>query len=88
MTTDQFVKMTEYNSQERIIDLISWIVNVPSAHIHPYTLLKDDLELDPIDMLLLIAELESQFNIYLTPEEVETIETVQDISFFFQKQAA
>lgn len=88
MNADQFVKMTEYNSQERIIDLISWIVNVPSAYIHPYTLLKDDLELDPIDMLLLIAELESQFNIYLTPEEVETIETVQDISFIFQKQAA
>jgi len=88
MTTDQFAKMIELNSQEKIIDIISWIINVPSSQILPYTSLKEDLELDTIDLLLLIAELESQFNIYLTPEEVEAIETIQDISFCFQKQAA
>ena len=88
MTTNQFAKMIELNSQERIIDIISWIINVPSSQILPYTSLREDLELDTIDLLLLIAELESQFNIYLTPEEVEAIETIQDISFFFQKQAA
>lgn len=86
--TDQLVKMPEVHSQHKIIDLISWIVHVPSSHIHPYTQLKDDLDLDTIDLLLLIAELESQFNVYLTPEEVESIETIQDISFLFQKQAA
>lgn len=88
MTTYQFVKTAKVNSQERIIDLISWIINIPSPQIHPLTQLREDLELDTIDILLLIAELESQFNIYLTPEEVEAIETVQDISFLFQKQAA
>ncbi len=88
MTTDQFAKMIELNSQERIIDLISWIINVPSSQILPYTSLREDLELDTIDSLLLITELESQFNIYLTPEEVEAIETIQDLSFCFQKQAA
>lgn len=88
MTTDRFAKMIELNSQEKIIDIISWIINVPSSQILPYTSLREDLELDTIDLLLLIAELESQFNIYLTPEEVESIETIQDISFCFQKQAA
>lgn len=76
------------NTQDRVIDLISWRLNVPSSHIHPFTHLKDDLHLDSIDLLLLIAELESRFNIYLTPEEAEAIETVQDASFYFQKYAA
>ena len=49
---------------------------MPVKHIHPYTHLQDELNLDAIDLLLLIAELESRFNVYLTPEEAEAIETV------------
>ena len=86
---DQAVSHSTLNNmQQRIIDLISWRLNVPVKHIHPYTHLQDDLNLDAIDLLLLIAELESRFNVYLTPEEAEAIETVQDASFFIQKHAA
>ncbi|MCG8326851.1 MAG: acyl carrier protein [Chitinophagales bacterium] len=74
--------------QERIIDLISWKLNVPSSSIHPHTRLQDDLNLDAIDMLLLIAELESRFDVYLTKEEVEAIGTVRDASFYLQRNAA
>jgi acyl carrier protein len=74
--------------QSRIIDLISWRLNVPATHIHPYSRLQEDLHLDAIDLLLLIAELESRFNVYLSKEEVEAIETVQDASFYLQKTAA
>jgi acyl carrier protein len=74
--------------QERIINLISWKLNVPSSSIHPYTRLRDDLNLDAVDLLLLIAELESRFNTYLTKEEVEAIATVRDASFYLQKHAA
>ena len=76
------------NTQNRVIDLISWRLNVPPTHIHPYMHLKDDLHLDAIDLLLLIADLESRLNVYLSPEEAEAIETVQDASFYFQKYAA
>ncbi len=76
------------NIQDRVIDLISWRLNVPATHIHPYTHLQDDLHLDAIDLLLLIAELESRFNIYLSPEEAEAIETIHDASLFLQKYAA
>ena len=86
--TDQVVKMVKANPEDRVIELISWIMHIPSSHMHPYTHLQDDLDLDTIDLLLLIAELENQFNIYLTPEEVESIETIRDVSLFFQRRAA
>ena len=88
--------MTNHNSpfavsnplQSRIIDLISWRLNLPATNIHPYSRLREDLHLDAIDLILLIAELESRFNIYLSKEEVEAIETVQDASFYLYKAAA
>jgi acyl carrier protein len=88
MTNQVAVKKGHPATQERVIDLISWRLNIPSSQIHPYTHLKDDLYLDAIDILLLIIELESRFNVFLTPEEVEAIETVQDASFIFQQSAA
>lgn len=75
-------------SQDSIIDMISWSLNIPSARIYPYTNLIDDLHLDPIDKMLLIIELENRLNIYLSPEEAEAIETVQDASRYFQQRAA
>jgi acyl carrier protein len=38
--------------------------------------------------MLLIAALESRLNVYLTPEEANNIETIQDVSHFFNKHAA
>lgn len=74
-------------TQDAIIDMISWSLNIPSARIFPYTSLIDDLHLDPIDRMLLIIELENRLKIYLSPEEAESIDTVQDASFCFQQRA-
>ena len=82
------MKTNQATTQDKLINLISWKLNVPSSTIFPYTHLEDDLNLDAFDLMLLIAELESGFGIYLSPEEVETIKTVQDVSFYFQKYAA
>ncbi|HQU57679.1 MAG: hypothetical protein KDD02_19895 [Phaeodactylibacter sp.] len=73
---------------KQIIDHISWRLNVSPSSIHPYTHLEDDLHLDAIDILLLIAELESRFNVYLSTEEANSIETIHDASIFLQKRAA
>ncbi len=87
--TNHTVSQPVFNAvQSRIIDLISWRLNVPASNIHPYSRLQEDLHLDAVDMMLLIAELESRFNVYLSKEEVEAIETVQDASFYLQKYAA
>ncbi len=75
---------TSYSTiEQRVIDLISWNTKIPAASIHPYSDLADDLLMDEFDKLILIAELESQFEIYLTPEQVEKIRTVQDASSYF-----
>jgi len=74
--------------ENRVIQAISFTLNVPASHIHPYTHLRDDLHLDAVDMLLLIAKLESRFRVYLTPEEVDSIETVRDAAGFFYHEPA
>jgi len=84
MVLDTRMKTT----QDAIIDMIGWSLNIPSGRIYPYTSLVDDLHLDPLDKMLLIIELENRLNIYLTPEEADAIETVQDASFYFEQRAA
>ncbi len=86
--TNQMVLSQEGITQQRIIDLISWSLHIPSSQIYPYTHFRDDLCLDNIDHLLLIVALEQQLEVYLSPEEVESIETVEDARMFFQRSAA
>lgn len=74
--------------QNRVIDLISWRLNMPVDNIHPYSRLQEDLYLDAVDLMLLIAELESRFNAYLSAEEYESIETVADAANYLMKYAA
>ena len=89
MTTTNLVAPTVPISLEhRIIDTISWRLNLPPIAIRPYTRFRDDLLLDPVDLTLLIAELETRLNLYLTPEEVDMIETVADASRYFGAHAA
>ncbi|MEM9929855.1 MAG: hypothetical protein AAF840_08560 [Bacteroidota bacterium] len=45
--------------------------------------LQDDFFLDPMDVSLLIASLESKLEYYLTEEEASQVETVGDLQTFF-----
>ncbi len=74
--------------EQQIIDLISWNLKIPSAQINPYSDLADDLHLDAIDKTLLIADLEAQFGIFLTPEEASSIQTVRDACNYFTNRFA
>lgn len=73
------------STQEKVIDVICWIANVPHSRVCPTTNLKEDLNLDSIDLMLLIVKLEECFNVNMSSEEVEQIETVKDASFSIQK---
>ncbi len=77
-----------YYSPNQIIDLISWQLNVPSSEIFPHTDLSNDLNLDDIDQLLLIAELENRLNVYLSKEDADKINTIKDASYIFLKNVA
>ncbi len=80
--------VTANTTQDRVIHLISGICRIPHSSIHPFTSLKDDLYLDTVDMLLLIAAIENDFNVYLTEEEANSIVTVRDASYYIQHHAA
>ncbi len=71
--------------QERIIIMTSWVANVPPSQICETTHFSDDLCLDSIDILTLIMQLEKWFNVILTKEEVDSIETVKDVTGYFSK---
>ena len=71
-----------------IIEMISWSLHIPKSRINPNTDFADDLHLDQIDRDLLIADLENRLGIYLSPEEVASIQTVRDASRYLQKKAA
>ena len=88
MANQVIAKKKPMPTAEAIIESIRWTLKPTVKRIYPYSHLQDDLHLDRIDLLLLIANLEYQFNVYLTPEEVASIETIQDASFYFQKHAA
>jgi len=69
---------------EKIIHLVSWIANVPTKQIFPSTHIKEDLNVDSIDFMLLIVQLEKLFNVSFSDEEVEGIETVKDANDLIQ----
>jgi acyl carrier protein len=74
---------TPTKSQESIYHSISHALNISPQRIYPGTHLRDNLNLDAVDTTLLIATLESRFDTYLSPEQVATIETVDDIARCF-----
>jgi len=88
MANQVILKKMSNPTAETIIESIRWTLKPSVKKIYPFSHLQDDLHLDRIDLMLLIANLEYQFNVYLTTEEVASIETVQDASFYFQKHAA
>ena len=65
-------------TQQRVIAMLSWLANVPTSRLCPTTNIKDDLNLDSIDVMMFIVQLEKWFNVVLPTEEVESIETVKD----------
>lgn len=67
------------NSMSHLIHLISDLSNVPGKNICPTTSLKNDLNLDSMDTMLLIVKLEHWFNVVFSEEEVERVETVKDL---------
>ncbi len=69
--------------EHQIVNTISWTLNVAPQRLLPYTHFADDLHLDDLDLLLLIASLENQLGVYLTREQVAGIQTIGDVTHYF-----
>lgn len=69
--------------EHQIVNTISWTLNVAPQRLLPYTHFTDDLHLDDLDLLLLIATLENHLGVYLTREQVAGIQTIGDLTRHF-----
>ena len=63
--------------KERIRELIADKLGFDTVEVLPETKLIDELGMDPLDRIELMVEMEREFDISLTDEEIEIIETVQ-----------
>lgn len=73
------IKMSELGikDKERIRELIADKLGFDTVEVLPETKLIDDLGMDSLDRIDLMVEMEREFDISLTEEEIEIIETVQ-----------
>ncbi|MBN2401609.1 MAG: acyl carrier protein [Spirochaetes bacterium] len=77
MNTDEIYKLVQ-----------SYLINdfeVPEEKITPEANLFENLQLDSIDALDMIATLESEYNLKVNEEELKKIRTVQDIVNYILK---
>lgn len=81
------ISTLESVTEEKIITLISFYLNIPYSHLNTYTHFQDDLHLDEFDRMLLIAKLERQFNAFFSNEEAAAIQTVRDANLYLNKYA-
>ena len=70
---------------DRIIEIINEQLNIDDAVITEETSFKDDLGVDSLDLLELVMAFEEEYNIELTPEELEGIQTVGDVLDYIKK---
>jgi acyl carrier protein len=64
----------------QIYYLISWCLGISAGNITEETDLRSDLNLDPIDIELLLFQIENFFTIEFTLQEINELNTVEDIS--------
>ncbi len=74
--------------EEKMKEILAWLLRIETHNIHPLTSLRDDLLLDELDLELLISTLELHLGVYLNDEEASAIDTVQDLTFNLRRAAA
>ena len=66
-------------NKERIVKVISAELRIDKDKIVPEANVFDDLNFDSLDSVQVILEIEKEFDIETTDEEIDSIQTVQDI---------
>jgi len=73
--------------EKKVVDLISEVlVDVNKENIHLDSKIVEDLGAESLDIYDMIALLEDEFGMEITDEEVEKIQTVQDVASFIRER--
>ena len=65
--------------KEEIIKIIAEIAEVPEKSINENTNLLADLDLESLDLVTLISEIETKYELEIPDKEIKKIQTVGDI---------
>lgn len=68
--------------KEEIIKIIANIAEVPEESINENTNLLADLDLESLDLVTLISEVETKYELEIPDKEIKKIQTVGDIINF------
>ena len=68
--------------KEEIIKIIAGVAEVPEESINLKTNLIADLDLDSLDLVTLISEIETKYQLEIPDKEIKKIQTVEDIVNF------
>ena len=72
--------------QQRVIKIISDVLNQNESTIRLDASLRDDLQVDSLHLMTLFIALEDEFQSSMPPEEVTGIFTVKDVIDFIDKK--
>lgn len=64
---------------EKVIKIISEVVEIPIKKIKLESDLINDLELESLDLVNLISEFESRYNITVDDKDIKNLHTVSDV---------
>jgi acyl carrier protein len=72
--------------EKKVVDLVSEVlVDVNKENIHLNSKIVEDLGAESLDIYDMIALLEDEFSLEITDEQVEKIQTVQDVVDFIRE---
>ena len=69
---------------EKIKEMIAEQLNVDAAEITEATSFKDDLGADSLDLFEMVMALEEEFDMEIPSEDLEQLETVQDVITYIE----
>jgi acyl carrier protein len=82
----------EVMSDNEILDRVKKIVvdrlSVDEADVKPEASFKDDLDADSLDIVELVMELEDEFNLEISDEDAEKIQTVGDVVSYIKSHTS
>lgn len=79
--------MTHEQAYSQIVTYLTDTFEIPADQVRPEALLIDDLGLDSIDAVDLMVKLQEQTGRKVSPDQFETIRTVQDLVTLVQSLA-
>lgn len=78
----------EMKLEEKVIELIIEQLNVTREQCVPEASFINDLGADSLDLMELIMEMEEQFGVSISDDELQNIRTIQNVVDFLRKGGA